>query len=555
MPQKLLNFVLLLLLSLSLASKAFAQDWSEEAYISDPRANPYELSLEQFQIARKKGYEHALYYPVEDTGLLLPYAPIKRILEGQVANPLVKWVSKLLRVVSPFQSFDEMEEWLGLKKFPHVSNTQWPKDFPAQRISQQGHRMGLTLMETPSGTGFTLSCAQCHSDTVFGKRILGMSNRFPRANDFFHRGLKITPRISDRIFQWSTEATPEEVEMFRKVKETVKFIDAKKPVQLGLDTSLAQVALSLAKRNLDAYATKIDGRKRPDLLDYQVADSKPAVWWGLKYKNRWLSDGSVVSGNPIFTNIIWNEIGRGADLKVIENWLSKNEDVIKELTTAVFSSTPPPVTDFFPAHWIDLEEAKAGERLFNDHCSKCHGVYEKNWSLPESSQLSLAEQLKTFKVVYPHRTSVVDVGTDPLRHQGMESLTVLNDLEISKANGIWIEPQEGYVPPPLEGIWLRWPYFHNNSAPSLCAVLTRGSERPVRYWARPAEDPNSDFDFRCNGYPQRRPPQGTSREMLYDSRKPGLSRFGHDEGIFLENGKELLSPQEKLQLIQFLQTL
>tara|TARA_Y100001958_G_scaffold142390_1_gene118534 strand:- start:377 stop:508 length:132 start_codon:yes stop_codon:yes gene_type:complete len=43
--------------------------------------------------------------------------------------------------------------------------------------------------------------------------------------------------------------------------------------------------------------------------------------------------------------------------------------------------------------------------------------------------------------------------------------------------------------------------------------------------------------------------------MLYDSRKPGLSRFGHDEGIFLENGKELLSPQEKLQLIQFLQTL
>jgi len=39
-----------------------------------------------------------------------------------------------------------------------------------------------------------------------------------------------------------------------------------------------------------------------------VADSKPAVWWGLKYKNRWLSDGSVVSGNPIFTNIIWNEL-------------------------------------------------------------------------------------------------------------------------------------------------------------------------------------------------------------------------------------------------------
>ncbi|NCN42321.1 hypothetical protein GW916_13855 [bacterium] len=286
-----------------------------------------------------------------------------------------------------------------------------------------------------------------------------------------------------------------------------------------------------------------------------MADSKPAVWWGVKYKNRWLSDGSVVSGNPIFTNIIWNELGRGADLHKIENWLAQNSNVIAELTTAVFSSKPPSVTEFFPAEKINLEDAIAGERHFNNHCAKCHGVYFKNWSLPEASRLSLKEKLKTSFVRYPEETFVVDVGTDPGRSVGMTSLTPLNDLSISKTNGIVIEPQEGYVPPPLDGIWLRWPYFHNNSAPSLCAVLTKGRDRPLKYWARRPTDKKKDFDFECNGYPKGRPSFGTSSEFLYDSQRKGLNRFGHDEGIFLRQGEEIFTPQEKHQLIQFLQTL
>ena len=40
-----------------------------------------------------------------------------------------------------------------------------------------------------------------------------------------------------------------------------------------------------------------------------------------------------------------------------------------------------------------------------------------------------------------------------------------------------VEPQEGYVPPPLVGIWMRYPYFHNGSAPTLCDVVTRPSQR------------------------------------------------------------------------------
>ena len=44
-----------------------------------------------------------------------------------------------------------------------------------------------------------------------------------------------------------------------------------------------------------------------------------------------------------------------------------------------------------------------------------------------------------------------------------------NRLKIFKDNGISLEPHPGsYVPPPLVGIWARWPYMHNNSS---CSVL------------------------------------------------------------------------------------
>ena len=50
---------------------------------------------------------------------------------------------------------------------------------------------------------------------------------------------------------------------------------------------------------------------------------------------RWLLDGSVVSGNPVYTNLIWNEIGRGTDLKELEAWLDKNQKTVDEITAAV----------------------------------------------------------------------------------------------------------------------------------------------------------------------------------------------------------------------------
>lgn len=552
------------LISILVSATSFAQtepDWSPTATVPPGgRANIFSWNELDFQDNQKQGRLHAQVYPVTVTGVLPPYEPVRRLIEEKNSNPFRKWIQGLLKGLSGFKSFEDVLKNLGLHEYPQ-ENERGVFAVPYPDEIRPDTLMGFGLIERNGAEGFTFSCAACHSSNLFGKTVLGMTNRFPRANEFFIKAKKVVPLMDPHIFQAYTGATPAETELLKQAKERLKSVALKQPIALGLDTSLAQVSLSLNKRAKDGYANYSDWAARfprSDVhLDNKPADSKPAVWWNVKYKNRWLSDGSVLSGNPIFTNLIWNEIGRGADLHELESWLAANDHIIKELTTAVFASEAPHITDFFPAEKIDLGRAKAGEQVFKNNCAKCHGNYEKAWNLPHALVLSAAERLKTIEVRYKERTPVVNVGTDPYRRQGMKSLEQLNDLEISKKNGIVIKAQEGYVPPPLVGIWARWPYMHNNSIPNLCVLLTPAKKRPSIYYSGEALNKDTDYDFACGGYPigEKTPKSWKTREHLYDTRRTGMSNAGHDEGIFIKDGKEVLTADEKHNLIQFLQTL
>ena len=512
----------------------------------------------------RNGQLHAQIYPVEITGTLPPLRPLEAFFENKNSS-LFRTILKMLgQSVSGLHSMDDVTKSLGLHPYPEIQETG-VYTVPYPNNSRPDYRLGFSLIEKHGVQGFTFSCATCHSSNLFGKTVLGMTNRFPHANDFFVKMSDITPKLKPMVGTWlwnqATGSSREENQMMTDTLKSLDRVNLKKPLAEGLDTSLAQVSLSLNKRSNDAWATPNKAREmKPTadpFLDHRPADSKPAVWWNLKYKNRWLSDGSVVSGNPIITNILWNEIGRGTDLKILNTWIQNNRAQIDEITAAAFSSEAPRITDFFNENQIDMLSAKRGETLFNSTCSKCHGQYEKAWSQPGSERLSITEQLKTTLVKYPQKTRVIDVGTDPNRYLGMKSLEQLNRLQISKDYGVRVVAQKGYVPPPLVGIWARWPYFHNNSVPSLCAVLTPWAARPQTYYAGEANNTERDFDFDCNGYPAdvKTPIEWKTAEMLYDTSKEGLHNTGHDEGIFIKNGVEILTASDKKDLIRFLQTL
>lgn len=537
-------------------------DWSRNYPIKAPRENLYQLSPGSFQSTVMAGRRHALIYPVTVSYLRIPYQPLKDFFESDPQGPVRKLLFEMTKVVSPFKSMDEVFSWLGLHDFPHSAQPEAPNALPALTAEEKSVPMGATLIHTEQGLGLTFGCATCHTADLFGVKVLGLTNRFPRANEFFRRGASLAPYINTFVFRDVLKATEGERLMLVEAKTNLKYVGLKQPVSVGLDTSLAQVALSLAKRKQDEYATRTELSHRfprDNKLEKMVADSKPAVWWNVKYKNRWLSDGSIISGNPVHTNFLWNEIGRGTDLKVLEKWLKDNTRTIDELTAAVFASKSPRYEKFFGPNSIDIEKAKRGEKHFVQSCQKCHGIYEKGWSLPNAMSLTQAELIQSVKVTYHEQTPVIDVGTDPGRYLGMgEFASDLNKLAISKSIGTIVEPQRGYVPPPLDGIWSRWPYFHNNSAPNLCAVLTPGASRPVTYWAGPAKDKNSDFDQECVGYPigNKTPSHWKQdKEFMFDSRKEGLSNRGHDERIFMKDGKEIYTHTQKLELIEFLKTL
>ena len=167
--------------------------------------------------------------------------------------------------------------------------------------------------------------------------------------------------------------------------------------------------------------------------------------------------------------------------------------------------------------------------------------------------------MATTKVIYHEQTPVKDVGTDPNRYLAIKAFSdSLNSLAISKWMKTTVVPQAGYIPPPLVGIWSRYPYLHNNSIPNLCALFTRPENRPSTFIQGPALNRETDYDKDCVGYPvgDKIPKEWQKdTEAIYVAGIGGLTNLGHSRMIVNEQGKELLTPDDKLNLINFLKTL
>lgn len=568
MKTTFLNIIYLLGIPLSVGAQS--PDWSATASLPggnekmspEHRANIYGYSQSVLTERIEDGKKHALFYPVTVSDLLIPYRPLKNFFETDPQDPVRRMIYDLTKMASPFKSMNEVYKWLGVHDYPKAPQVQAPYSLPTLTKEQQELPMGATLINTPDGVALTFGCAACHSSDLFGVKVLGLTNRFPRANELFRHGKNLSPYVNSFLFKDILQTTEGEREMLVRIKKTTKSVGVLEPQVLGLDTSLAQVALSLSRREKDSYATRSTRAStfpRKNWLDNHRADSKPAVWWNVKYKTRWLSDGSIISGNPVHTNFLWNEIGRGTDLKKLESWLVENQQTIDDLTAAVFAAKAPRYEAFFGNNSINIEMARRGEKHFIQSCQGCHGVYEKNWNQPDMQGMKPDQLVKNYKIWYHKKTPVKDVATDPGRYLGMKAFADdLNRLQISKTIGTVVEPQKGYVPPPLEGVWARYPYFHNNSVPNLCALLTPANKRPKTYWAGPAVNKETDFDQDCVGYPlaEKTPADWKKvKDYFYDTKKEGLSNSGHDDRIFIKDGVEIYSKEEKRELIEFLKTL
>lgn len=520
--------------------KCFVTHEKKVCLSDSDRSNVFNQEVDELDESIKRGSSHALFYPVTVSALQVPYDSLTRFFSTKTKSaPFLE---------AKFISLDSVYKWVGLHKYPEQRDKKSP-NIIYNMHKFDNERMGATISsDNKNVKKLTFGCAACHSSNLFGTKILGMTNRFPKSNEFFVYGKKAIAAMHPTIFKITTRSSKNETLVYKEARDATKYIDLKKPLVLGLDTSLAQVGLSLATRADDKYASRVKIKKRFNQLQITPADSKPAVWWNLKYKTKWLSDGSIRSGNPVHTNFLWNEIGRGTDLKKLESWLLENDDIINDLTSFVFNSKSPKYDDFFP-NTLNIEKAKRGQSLYRKNCIGCHGDYEKGWEFENSDYKS---QISTTKTWYHTKTITIDVKTDPHRYEGMRYFYKdLNKLQISKSIGTVVAPQVGYVPPPLVGIWARWPYLHNNSVPTLYDMLTPDNLRAKKYYAVDAIDKEKDFDKIKNGYPTIK----NKKKYLFDTTKEGLSNKGHSFMLVDQYGEPKFNHTQKLEIIEFLKTL
>ena len=196
-----------------------------------------------------------------------------------------------------------------------------------------------------------------------------------------------------------------------------------------------------------------------------------------------------------------------------------------------------------PPRWprpLDEAQAARGRALFDARCASCHGP---GGASPTYGPMALA-----------------DLATDPTLAVPLaldeEMVRSLNSLQ--GPGGRWritgYRATRSYVTPALTGLWLRGPYLHNGSVPSLRALLTPPAERPTRMFRGTDIYNYQDVGFDELGCPAGAPPADTSclrREFagtLYTTNVPGNSAQGHVYGTDLP-----LSDRD--DLLEYLKTL
>ncbi|MHC0065792.1 c-type cytochrome [Nostoc sp. UIC 10890] len=192
--------------------------------------------------------------------------------------------------------------------------------------------------------------------------------------------------------------------------------------------------------------------------------------------------------------------------------LLRVEDYISEL--------PPPKYPFA----VDEQLATQGKAIFNKTCASCHAFGGE----------------RTGKVI-----PVEEVGTDRHRldmwtQQAADTYNKFGDGYSWDFNQL--RKTNGYVSVSLDGLWLRAPYLHNGSVPSLQDLLEKPENRPQSFYRGFDVYDQNKVGFISEGEEAQRV------GFKYDISVPGNSNQGHIYGTDLP-------VKDKQALVEYLKTL
>jgi len=352
----------------------------------------------------------------------------------------------------------------------------------------------------------TANCLGCHAGFLRGKLVIGLGEV----------SMDFAVEASQPLAVASMMVGGAERDQLTKLAGRVRTLEAIHTQSAGANPADHIAAVLFAHRDPKTLAWSDTPRIPYDTSTPAIPIDVPA-WWLLKKKSAMFHTGA----------------GRGDQARIM---MTASVMCVDDVATArsidayfpdirayVLSLEPPTYPD--P---IDARLATAGKRTFDNRCAKCHGTYGPSGRYRE-------------RVI-----GLAQVGTDPAlaQHAGQFAARFTEWFNHSFYGEIArLEPGNGYVAPPLDGVWATAPYLHNGSVPNLAALLDSSRRLPRTAIVRGAKA----YDLDAVGWPNTAPTSDDPR-WIYDTGRVGYSNAGHTFG-------DRLTPDERAGVIEYLKTL
>ena len=381
----------------------------------------------------------------------------------------------------------------------------------------------FTRFTTTSGVDVvSANCLQCHAGFIKGQLVVGLGDT---QGDYTYANEGSQAALAEIFLTEQIEK--DELDRFVERLQTIGPYTETLTVGVNPADNLAAILCAHRERETLAWSSEPLLELPPQVV--VPVDVPP--WWRMAKKNAMFY---IAAGRGDHARIEMTASTLCTDS--VED-AKKIDAYFPDIAAYIESIQPPAFTG--P---IDAALAGTGKAVFEATCSGCHGTYGEEPSYPN---LLIA---------------IDDIGTDPTMVTGY---TQFVDIYVDWFNQSFygeiahLDPQPGYVAPPLDGIWATAPYLHNGSVPTIEALLD-SAQRP-RYWSRKYDASgvydDSDYNDAALGWNVTVLDHGRDEESvvqakthLYDTTQPGYSNAGHVYG-------DALSSEERKAVIEYLKTL
>ena len=374
-------------------------------------------------------------------------------------------------------------------------------------------RFDFNVVTAPNGETIVVpNCLQCHAQVFNDSLIVGLGNSLADFSSITGFNDKASGMIDTymKFNKKKAEAAKEFLQVGRVISGKIK------TEVRGVNPADRLAAVLVAYR--DKHTLKWNDTASIQLPELVIPSDVPA-WWLLKKKNAMFYNGF---GRGDFGRFLMGSILLTVNDTVHAN---KVDARMADVLAYINSIKPPP----YPKN-IDSALASEGKLVFETNCAKCHGFYGEFSSYPN--------------YIIPQEVIGTDSMLNRSNYQYADMITWFNTSWFSKGDHpAKLVPFNGYVSPPLDGVWITAPYLHNGSVPDIETLLD-SKKRPV-YWSRNFVSPEYDYEKLGWKY-TREEREGGSK--VYNTTLPGYGKEGHTFG-------DRLNDHERKSVIEYLKTL